>query len=69
MLPIVVFDLAQRVKQLGWVGVVANARLGIDVLQRQDFCRAPVRAGDDAARFVWRVAPRLGDELMQLVSC
>ena len=68
MLPSVIFDLAQRVQQLGWIGVVADARLGMDILQWQNLCRALILAGDDAARFVRRVAARLRDELGELVT-
>jgi hypothetical protein len=64
MLPIAVFDLAQCVQQLRWIGVVADARLGVDILQWQNFRRALTLAGDDAARFIRRVMLGLRDECL-----
>lgn len=69
MLPTAILDLAQREQKFVRIGIVARARFGIDILQRQNLERAILFAADDAARFIWRVAPRLGDELVQLVSC
>jgi hypothetical protein len=64
MLPAQTLHLTKRVQQFVRIDVVADARVGIDIFQRVDLERAPFLAGDDAARFVGRVAPRLGDELM-----
>ncbi len=66
MLPTAILDLAQREQKFVRIGIVARARFGIDILQRQNLERATFFAADDAARFIRRVAPRLGDELVQL---
>jgi len=64
VLPAVVLDFAQRAQEFVRIGIVARARFGIDILQRQKLERATFFAADDAARFIRRVAPRLGDELV-----
>lgn len=64
MFPAQTLQLAKRVQQLVRIDVVAAARIGIDILQRVNLERAPVFAGDDAARFVGRVAAREGDQLV-----
>jgi len=64
VLPAVVLDFAQRAQEFVRIGIVARARFGIDILQRQNLERATFFAADDAARFIRRVAPRLGDELV-----
>ncbi len=64
MLPTQTFHLAKRMQQFVRIDVIADARVGIDIFQRVNLERAPCLAGDDATRFVRRVAPRLRDELV-----
>ena len=69
MLPAVCFDIAKRDEQFHWIGVEIHARRGVRVRQWIDFPRATLHASDNAARFVWRVAARVRDELGQLGLC
>ncbi len=64
MLPGQSFHLAKRVQQFVRIDIVADARVRINIFQRVNLERAPILAGDDAARFVGRVALRLRDELV-----
>ena len=61
VVPAQVFRLAQGVQQFKRIDIVTYARVRIDVFQGIDLERAPFFAGDDAARFIWRVSFRLGD--------
>jgi len=67
VLPAVVFDLAQRVPQFLWIGVVVDARIGIDVSQREDLECASFFAADNAAGLIRRVAACLCNELLELL--
>ncbi len=64
MFPATLLDLSQRVQQFARIGIIARARFRINILQWKDLEGATLSAADDAARFIWRVAARLHDELV-----
>lgn len=69
MFPVARFNVAERVEQFQRVGVEIHARRRVRVCQRIDFQRAIFFTADNAARFVGRVAPRVGDQLLDLFRC
>jgi hypothetical protein len=68
MLPAIRLDVAQCRVQFLRIAVVTGARFGISILQRIDLECAIILAANDAAGFVRRIYPRLGDELGELVA-
>jgi hypothetical protein len=68
VLPPKVLGLAQSVQKLDGIDIVADAGVRIDVLQGVDLERAALLTCDYAARLIRRVLPRLGDQLLYLVS-
>ena len=68
MLPAATLDLAEGFKQCLRLGIVLHARLRRIIRQRENFFRAIVFARDDAARFVGRVVPGMGDKLVELMA-
>lgn len=63
------FDLANDPQQFEWISHVTRLRRSVGVGHGEDLERASILAANHAPGFVGRIAPRLGDELFELVGC